>query len=158
MRVLVAAISPVQFYSCFISYSTKDQDFADRLHNDLQAKGVRCWLASEDLKTGDRFRDRIDESIRVHDKLLLVPSEHSVKSPWVRTEVEAAFEREHRQDASTVLFPLRLDEAVMAATQAWAADKRRTRHICSFTGWKDHDSYQKALGRLLRDLKSETKT
>lgn len=29
----------VQFYSCFISYSVKDQDFADRLHADLQAKG-----------------------------------------------------------------------------------------------------------------------
>ena len=104
MKALVAAMSPIEFYSCFISYSTKDQEFADRLHADLQSKGVRCWLASEDLKTGDRFRDRIDESIPVHDKLLLVLSEHSVKSPWVRTEVESAFEREHQQDISTVLF------------------------------------------------------
>ena len=158
MKSLVAAMSPIQFYSCFISYSTRDQEFADRLRADLQAKGVRCWLASEDLKTGDRFRDRIDESIRVHDKLLLVLSEHSVKSAWVRTEVEAAFEREHRQDASNVLFPVRLDEAVMDATQAWAADIRRTRHICSFTGWKNHDLYQKAFERLLRDLKAETTT
>jgi hypothetical protein len=33
---------PIEFYSCFISYSTKDQVFADRLYADLQAKGVRC--------------------------------------------------------------------------------------------------------------------
>ncbi len=36
---------PIEFYSCFISYSTKDQPFADRLYADLQSKGVRCWFA-----------------------------------------------------------------------------------------------------------------
>ena len=46
-----------EFYSCFISYSSKDQEFAERLHADLQAKGVRCWFAPEDLKIGDRFQD-----------------------------------------------------------------------------------------------------
>ena len=29
---LIDAMEPIQFYSCFISYSTKDQDFAMRLH------------------------------------------------------------------------------------------------------------------------------
>ena len=91
---LVTAMQPIQFYSCFISYSSKDQGFADRLYADLQNKGVRCWFAPEDLKIGDRFRDRIDESIRLHDKLLLILSENSVSSQWVGDEVEAAFERE----------------------------------------------------------------
>ena len=31
---------PIEFYSCFISYSTKDQEFAKQLHTDLQAKGM----------------------------------------------------------------------------------------------------------------------
>jgi hypothetical protein len=31
----------------------------------------------------------------------------------------------------------------------------RTRHIGDFTRWKEHDAYQKALERLLRDLKVE---
>jgi hypothetical protein len=50
----------------------------------------RTDFTPEDLKIGDRFRDRIDESISVHDKLLLSPSEHSVNSPWVQDQVEAA--------------------------------------------------------------------
>jgi uncharacterized protein YjbI with pentapeptide repeats len=29
----------IQFYSCFISYSGKDQAFAERLHSDLQKQG-----------------------------------------------------------------------------------------------------------------------
>ena len=146
---------PFEFYSCFISYSTKDQEFADRLYADLQAANVRCWFAPEDLRIGDKFRDRIDESIRLYNKLLIILSENSVQSPWVATEVEAAFEREHREKETVVLFPIRLDDAVMKTGQAWAADIRRRRHIGDFSGWKNHDSYAKGLKRLLRDLKAE---
>jgi hypothetical protein len=49
----------IEFYSCFISYSSKDQVFAERLHADLQAKGVRCWFAPEDMKIGDKIWDRL---------------------------------------------------------------------------------------------------
>jgi hypothetical protein len=74
---------PFQFYSCFISYASRDHAFAERLHADLQNKGVRCWFAPEDLKIGDRLRPRIDETIRLYDKLLLVLSKTSVASQWV---------------------------------------------------------------------------
>jgi uncharacterized protein YjbI with pentapeptide repeats len=153
MKSLVASMSPIQFYSCFISYSSRDQEFAERLHADLQSKGVRCWFAPEDLKIGDRLRPAFDEAIRVHDKLMVLLSDNSVGSPWVEKEVETAFEKEHRQNR-TVLFPIRLDEAVMNTDQAWAADIRRTRHIGDFRGWKNHDSYKRAFDRLLRDLKA----
>ena len=49
---------------------------------------MRCWSAPEDMKIGDKFRQRIDEAIRVYDKLLLVLTENSVKSAWVEKEVE----------------------------------------------------------------------
>jgi uncharacterized protein YjbI with pentapeptide repeats len=63
---------PFQYYSCFISYSSRDKTLAQRLHADLQDKGVRCWFAPEDLKIGDEFRSRIDESIQVYERLLLI--------------------------------------------------------------------------------------
>jgi hypothetical protein len=147
---------PLQFYSCFISYSTKDQEFAERLHADLQNNGVRCWFAPEDLKIGDKFRVRIDESIRIYGKLLLILSEHSIASDWVEKEVETAMEKE-REEKRTVLFPVRLDDAVMESKTGWAADVRRTRHIGDFTRWKTHDPYQKVFTRLLRDLKADEK-
>lgn len=153
MRSLVG--KPIKFYSCFISYSSKDQAFAERLYADLQANGVRCWYAPEDLKIGDKFRIRIDESIRLYDKLLLILSEHSVRSPWVEKEVETAFEKEHKS-GKLVLFPVKLDNTVMETDQAWAADIRRMRHIGDFTRWKEHDEYQKGFTRLLRDLKQDT--
>jgi len=144
---------PLQFYSCFISYASRDQAFARRLHADLQNHGVRCWFAPEDLKIGDRFRPRIDETIRLYDKLLLVLSKTSVASQWVEQEVETALARE-RQQGTSVLFPVRIDNTVMTLETGWPALIRDTRHIGDFRRWKTHDVYQKAFDRLLRDLKA----
>jgi hypothetical protein len=151
----------IHFYSCFISHSTKDQEFVERLHADLQNKGVRCWFVPKDLKIGDPFRRRIgeairrriDEAIRLHEKLLVILSEHSVQSAWVRDEVESCFEREKREK-SLLLFPVRLDDAVTNTNASWAASIRGQRHIGDFREWKNHDSYRKAFDRLLKDLKA----
>lgn len=143
-------------YSCFISYSSKDQDFAETLHDDLENRGVECWLATEDLKIGDKYRHTIDESIKAHDKLLLVLSEHSVSSQWVEKEVETAMDREVTE-GRIVLFPLRLDDSVMSVQSGWPADIRRSRHIGDFSLWQDTDSYQKSFDKLIHDLKAEEK-
>jgi uncharacterized protein YjbI with pentapeptide repeats len=148
----IRMMHPIQYYSCFIGYSSKDKALASRLHADLQDHGVRCWIAQEDLKTGDKIRARIDEAIHLQEKLLLLLSEHSIASTWVENEVEAALEREDRQQRE-VLFPVRLDEAVIQTSRAWAATLRRTRHIGDFTCWTDPQAYQQAFTRLLRDLK-----
>jgi hypothetical protein len=151
---LIGSMSPIQFYSCFISYSSKDTLFAERLHADLQAKGVRCWFAPEDLKIGEKIRHGIDRAIQVNEKLLLVLSKHSVESEWVEKEVETAMEKE-RSQKRTVLFPVRLDEAVMKVELGWPADVRRTRNIGDFRKWKQPETYQKAMERLLRDLRAD---
>ena len=144
----------IEFYSCFISYSSKDQKFADRLYTDLQSRGVRCWFAPEHLRIGDKLRVKIDESIKLHDKLLVILSKNSVESEWVEKEVETAMERE-RQQKRTILVPIRLDDEVMTIQSGWAADIRRSRNIGDFRRWKSHDSYNKAFDRLMRDLKAE---
>ncbi len=144
----------IEYYSAFISYCSQDEGFARRLHVDLQDYGVRCWFAPENLKIGEKIRDGIDESIRIHDKLLLILSKHSLASDWVEHEVETAFAKE-REQGRTVLFPIRLDNAVMDSKTGWAAHIRRTRNIGNFTEWRNYERYQKALARLLRDLKAE---
>jgi uncharacterized protein YjbI with pentapeptide repeats len=46
----------IQYYSCFISYSHHDEEFAQQLYDDLQENGVRCWFAPEKMKIGDKIR------------------------------------------------------------------------------------------------------
>jgi hypothetical protein len=149
----------IEFYSCFISYSTRDQEFADRLHADLQNKGVRCWFAPHDIQGGRKIHEQIDEAIRVYDRLLLILSEESMKSSWVETEIAKARKRESKEGRQ-MLFPVRLVdfetlrdwESFDADTGKDSAREIREYFIPDFSRWKDHDSYKKAFDRLLKDL------
>ncbi|HEY4932935.1 MAG TPA: toll/interleukin-1 receptor domain-containing protein [Terriglobales bacterium] len=144
-----------------ISYSTRDQDFAERLHADLQAKGVRCWFATHDIHGGRKIHEQIDEAIRLHDRLLLILSEHSMSSEWVKTEIAKARKRETKE-GKRVLFPVRLVgferlrdwECFDSDTGKDSAREVREYFIPDFSNWKDHDSYQAGLVRLISDLKS----
>jgi YD repeat-containing protein len=59
---------PLRFYTCLISYSTKDQDFADRLYGDLKNAGISCWFAPHSIKAGKKLHEQIDEAIRVYQR------------------------------------------------------------------------------------------
>lgn len=153
---LSLAGKPPEFYSCFISYSSKDSKFAEKLYAKLQSHGVNCWFAPYDLKIGDKFRQRIEESIREIDKLLVILSSNSISSSWVEEEVESALERERREQRP-ILLPIRIDNAVMDSEQAWASSLRRLRHIGDFTEHKTSKIFRGAMERLLRDIKKVDK-
>ncbi|HSZ62386.1 MAG TPA: toll/interleukin-1 receptor domain-containing protein [Terriglobales bacterium] len=152
----------LEFYSCFISYSTKDQEFADRVHADLQNKGVRCWFAPHDVQAGKKLHEQIDEAIRRYERLLLILSPNSMNSEWVKTEIRKARKRE-RAEKKRVLFPVRL--VSFEAIRDWElfdadegkdlAVEIREYFIPDFTDWRNHDPYTKGFEKLLRDLKTE---
>ena len=150
----------IQYYSCFISYSTKDDEFAQRIHADLQNEGVRCWFAPHHIQGGKKIHEQIDEAIHVYDRLLLILSEHSMKSDWVETEISKARKRELREHRR-MLFPVRLvDIETLRDWERFDADigkdsarEIREYFIPDFSNWKNHDSYQNAFAQLLRDLK-----
>jgi hypothetical protein len=113
---------------------------------------VRCWFAPHELPIGAKTLDSIDQAIRRRDKLLLILSEASIASEWVEDEVTTAYEEERRR-SQIVLFPIRVDDAVMSTTEAWAAKLRANRNIGDFRDWLDIEAYDVAFERLLRDLK-----
>jgi hypothetical protein len=159
MKTLVAAMGPSQFDSCFISYSAKDQDFAERLHGDLQKQGVRCWFAPHDIQAGRKIHEQIDEAVRLYDRLLLILSEHSMNSEWVKTEIAHARQKE-LNEGRQVLFPISLVsfekirewKCFDADTGTDSAREIREYFIPDFSNWKDHDSDQAAFQRLVSGL------
>jgi hypothetical protein len=44
--------NPLQFYACFISYSTRDEDFAEQLNQDLNQAGIKTWKWDRDAVRG----------------------------------------------------------------------------------------------------------
>ena len=142
------------YYPTFISYSNRDRAFAEKLQRDLKHSGLHCWFLSEEHKIGDKIQHKIEQSVRIHDKFILVLSQHSVASPWMEKEVENAFEEEIKKKKA-LLLPIMIDSAVIDSDQTWAVDLRKSRHIADFSNWTDPESYNKALKQLLPALKSD---
>jgi len=160
---LIGQMQPIQFYSCFISYSGKDDAFARRLHSRLEAEKLRVWFAPEDMRGGKKSKDQIDEAIRIYDRLLLVLSRESMKSNWVRHEIKRARQKE-RETKRDVLFPISLVphseikewECFDSDTGEDLAEKVREFHIpTNFSKWRTEDEFEKAFADLMRDLRRE---
>ena len=77
----------------FISYSSKDAEFATRLANDLHSKGIKVWWDKMEMKVGDSLHKKIQEGISNSVWLGIVLSPNSV-SPWVEKELSAALAQE----------------------------------------------------------------
>ncbi|HEX8311423.1 MAG TPA: toll/interleukin-1 receptor domain-containing protein [Chthoniobacteraceae bacterium] len=159
---LVNAEDGIQFYSCFISYSTKDEEFARRLHGRMRDAHLRVWFAPEDVQGGKKLHEQIETAIRVYDKLLIVLSEAGLQSEWVMTELRKARKVE-RQSGRRKLFPVRLvDFETLRDWECFDADsgkdlavELREYFIPDFSNWKDHDAFEATFARLLKDLCAE---
>jgi len=153
-----------RFYSCFISYSHQDEEFSRCLYTRMREEDLRVWYAPEHMKAGRKLHEEILSAIQIHDKLLLVLSEHSMKSEWVMTEIRRA-KRVEREDNRRKLFPIRLvDFETIQRWECFDADSGkdlaaevREYSIPDFSNWKDHDSFEKEFAKLLRDLKATEK-
>lgn len=159
MPSLVNSEEGIQFYSCFISYSSKDEEFARRLHGRMRDAHLRVWFAPEDIQGGQKLHEQIETAIRVYDKLLIVLSEASLQSEWVITELRKARKAE-RQSGKRKLFPVRLmDFETLREWECFDADggkelavELREYFIPDFSNLKDHFTFESAIGRLLKDL------
>jgi uncharacterized protein YjbI with pentapeptide repeats len=154
---------PSQWHSCFISYSTKNEEFARRLHSRMKEANMRVWFAPEDIEGGKKLHEQLFSAIQINDKLLLVLSLHSIQSEWVMTEIRKAREVEKKENRRK-LFPIRLvDFETLRAWTCFDADtgkdlaaEVREYFIPDFSNWKDHDAFEAAFGRLREDLKVGT--
>lgn len=157
---LIQAGSPIQFHSCFISYSHTDEAFARRLWQSLRAERIRVWYAPEEMKGGRKLYDQIDRAIQMHDKLLVVLSRESTSSNWVQTEIRRA-RRQEKTESTRKLFPIRVCD--METLKRWScfdsdsgrdiAEEVREYFIPDFSNWQDSEKFERELKKLCRDLR-----
>ncbi len=65
--------------SVFISYSSKDKGFAQRLALDLKKHGIKVWLDEWRIKVGDEIRQEKEHGIEEFEYFVIILSRHSVK-------------------------------------------------------------------------------
>ncbi len=147
------------FLSCFISYSHQDEAFAQKLAAALRRNGIQVWFASEDIRPGERIRDQVKKAIATFDKLIVVLSQNSMKSHWVKTEILDALAREQHCSAR-VLFPIGL--ASIEEIQKWEwfdadvgrdlAREIRSYFIPDFSRWRNPASFDEQVARIINAL------
>jgi uncharacterized protein YjbI with pentapeptide repeats len=153
----------IQFYSCFISYSSADKAFAIRLHDALQSNGIRCWLDEKQLLPGDDISRELERGIHVYDKFLLCASENSLTSWWVEGEIQTCLEKEQKlqkERGKSVLkvIPLNLDGYMF--TDQWDlgvfAKKITSRVAADFRGWdKPGFNFNEQVARVIKALRAD---
>ena len=124
---------------------------------------MRVFYAAEDLKGGKKLHEQIFEAIEMYERLLLVLSEHSIQSEWVKTEIRKAHEMAKKGNRRK-LFPILLisfeklrDWSCFDADTGkdLAVELREYAMPNNFSDWKNPDAFEAAFARLQKDLKEE---
>lgn len=76
--------------SVFISYSSKDIKFVNRIVEELEKMGVPYWKAPEMIPAGSSYAREIPQAIQDCAVFLLVLSTTSQASIWVEKEIDSA--------------------------------------------------------------------
>jgi TolB-like protein len=80
----------------FVSYASQDAVVANSLVENLEPRGIKCWIAPRDVTPGLQYADEIVGAINDAKIVVLVLSEHAVTSPHVGKEVERASSKRRR--------------------------------------------------------------
>ena len=73
-----------------ISYSHKDQQYANMIVAILEQNNIKCWIDYRDATPGANYAGSIVRAIKNSDFVIVVLSKNSVVSPQVLNEVNAA--------------------------------------------------------------------
>jgi hypothetical protein len=77
----------------FISYAGAQKANADGICEQLEAGGIRCWIAPRDITAGMDWVDRIPEAVEHAELVLALLSREALVSDWVDRELNWAVAR-----------------------------------------------------------------
>ncbi len=156
--------SGMEFFSAFLSHNSEDKRFVRELHDQLQGRGVRCWLDEKQILPGDDIHTEIDRGIRVWDKLILICSKNSLNPEsgwWVSREMKKAMAKEkkiwtRKGEEVSILIPVDIDGYIFSEScNNPLKDGILERGVADFTNWQTPECFENSLGRLVQALRAD---
>jgi len=89
--------------SIFLSYSSRDREFAAKLAKAFRQRGVSVWWDAWEMRAGDSLTQKIQDAISQSSFFVAVLSPHSVNSSWVKVELRTALSAEISTNRLVVL-------------------------------------------------------
>ncbi len=104
----------------FISHATADDEVVKRLREVLDRAGLPVWVDSRVLTGGDKLLPEVRQAIEQARAVLVVLSQSTVNSSWVRKEVQLALAVQKQQgDSVYKVIPVLLPGIEPAALWPW---------------------------------------
>ena len=91
----------------FISYSTKNADYAFQLRDGLEKAGIRCWIAPDCIPAGSCYLEEIPLALSSAPIFALILTPEAENSKWVPKELEVAI------DTQCSLIPIQMEDYKM---------------------------------------------
>ena len=101
----------------FVSYAREDRTRVQALVQALEARGISVWIDHSDIPVGAQFDDAIERALAAVRSVIVVWTQHSIGSRWVKSEASAALDR-------NCLVPVLLDAVADSARVSPRADRR----------------------------------
>lgn len=148
----------VKYYNCFISFTPGEYEFAERLSNTLQARGVTCWLEEHPATMQDHelIRREIHPRVRFWDRVILCCSKEYVKSLWMervfRDYLSEEEIRKQNPDAKLpLLLAIDLDGYLSNEPRlSKIATQIKDRIVAEGAGWEDNlDTYDTIIKKIV---------
>jgi hypothetical protein len=122
--------SRVTVTDVFISYAREDRDRAHKLANALAAFGWSVWWDHK-IITGEAFDQAIERELETAKSIVVLWSEHSIASEWVKSEAAVASER-------GVLVPALIDSVKLPLEFR----RKQTADLIGWDGEPSHSGFQ----------------
>jgi hypothetical protein len=82
----------------FLSHSSRDRKFADRLAETLRRHGIPVWYSRTNIVGAQKWHDEIGAALKRCDWFVVALSPNSVRSIWVKRELLFALQQNHFED------------------------------------------------------------
>lgn len=96
----------------FLSHSTKDRDFVEKLADELRGRNFQPWLCEIDVLFGDDFVGEIEKGLNEADFTVLVWSPEAAASAWTGKEWRSMLAREVKESRTRLGIVLIRDAAI----------------------------------------------
>ncbi|MBD0305211.1 MAG: AAA-like domain-containing protein [Nitrospiraceae bacterium] len=150
--VLIRTSGETTMQKVFISYRAKEPDsiLASRFYDELKEAEHKPFLASESIRWGEDWTERILTELETCDYFLLLLSEQSLQSEMVAGEVRKAKElRAARKNGKPVILPLRVN---LPSDASMNYELKSYLHQTQYLKWNSEADTSGILKRLFRLL------
>ncbi|MBR5342035.1 MAG: toll/interleukin-1 receptor domain-containing protein [Erysipelotrichaceae bacterium] len=123
----------------FISYKSEEEAYARRVRKVLEDNGMSCWMAPDSIPVGSNYMKQIPQAIESCKVMIVLVSEKSQKSTWVKNEFSQAISK------NKLIIPYVIQDCKLEDEFAFSMSTMQ-----QVFAWKNEED---ALQRIVRDIR-----